>query len=424
MNESLDLTSNGIDGLPVNVIETILSSLPVRDAVRTTILSKKWRYAWVGIPKLVFDDTLFKKSAVNQRPNINKLIFTIYQVLLLHHGPIHEFTLSISELESCSEIDQLILHLSRNSVEKFTLYIWKGELYKVPSSLFSCMKLMHLNLRSCVFKPPMTFRGLSKLTCLEFDEVIVAPEVFGNFISSCPLLERLSLISSAEFDYLEINAPKLRYLCFRVKLKSLRLKNVLLLVDVSIALKQIAEVEYVEERETSDVILFFDCLRHIENLLMGYHFLKILAAGGVPQKLPASLVHLKFLELEEIFLGALDEISFTFCLIRSSPNLEKITVKMFGGTAEVLGTVLDFLLEQDYSDVNLNQLRVVKIEGLSGMHPELEFVKLLLTKSPKLEKMLIDPNLGNVADKGLQMLKDLIQFERASPKAKIIFGDY
>ncbi|KAL7260863.1 hypothetical protein ACSBR1_006516 [Camellia fascicularis] len=103
-------TSDIISNLPESVKETILACLPIQDAVRTSVLSRKWRYTWTKLPQLVFDDTfcsdLFSKTK-------DKLMTIIYQVLLFHHGPIPKFTLSLSGLKSCSEFDQLIIFVSK-----------------------------------------------------------------------------------------------------------------------------------------------------------------------------------------------------------------------------------------------------------------------------------------------------------------------
>lgn len=42
--------------LPQSIIETILAKVPTRDAVRTSILSKKWRYQWATMTQLVLDE--------------------------------------------------------------------------------------------------------------------------------------------------------------------------------------------------------------------------------------------------------------------------------------------------------------------------------------------------------------------------------
>lgn len=88
-----------------------------------------------------------------------------------------------------------------------------------------------------------------------------------------------------------------------------------------------------------------------------------------------------------------------------------------------MGPVLDFLKVQDYSDISLNQLREVQMLEVSGMLPEFEFIKLILAKSPKLERMLIKPISGADANRGFNILKEVTRFQRASPKAEIIYLD-
>ncbi|KAI9118763.1 hypothetical protein K1719_010208 [Acacia pycnantha] len=40
--------------LPEKVLSHILSFLPTKEAVRTSVLSKRWEYIWTSIPKLRF----------------------------------------------------------------------------------------------------------------------------------------------------------------------------------------------------------------------------------------------------------------------------------------------------------------------------------------------------------------------------------
>ncbi|GKF28001.1 F-box/FBD/LRR-repeat protein-like protein, partial [Tanacetum coccineum] len=103
---SLDMISN----LPPTIIETILCLLPIQEAVRTSVLSKKWRYNWTKIPKLVFNEYTFK---VSTKENQRKPFYAINQVLLLHQGPILEFTLSMDGADDGGvEMDQIITNLS------------------------------------------------------------------------------------------------------------------------------------------------------------------------------------------------------------------------------------------------------------------------------------------------------------------------
>lgn len=49
------LSGDSISNLPSSVIEHILSYLPMRDAAKTSILCKEWRYKWLSVSHLVFD---------------------------------------------------------------------------------------------------------------------------------------------------------------------------------------------------------------------------------------------------------------------------------------------------------------------------------------------------------------------------------
>ncbi|XP_028060556.1 F-box/FBD/LRR-repeat protein At1g13570-like [Camellia sinensis] len=228
-------TSDIITHLPDNVKETILMSLPLQDAVRTSILSRKWGYMWARLPQLLFDDKFCRELIRNQK---NKLMMTIYQVLLLHREPIPKFILNLSRLESCPEINQLILFLSNNGIT---------------------------------------------------------------------------------------------------------------------------------EAETSKLVTLFGSLPVIEFLLLEYHTIRYMSAGGVPKRLPTTLNNLKTLKLLSICFAEVNEISVILCLIRSSPNLEKITIVVRRcEIADVIDHVLQLLEMQDWSDVSLNQLQAVELGNLSG----------------------------------------------------------
>ncbi len=67
-----------------------------------------------------------------------------------------------------------------------------------------------------------------------------------------------------------------------------------------------------------------------------------------------------------------------------------------------------------------HQLRLLKILGISGSKPELNFLNSLLSTSPVLEKMTVKPASING---GWELLKDLLRFRRASVQAEIIYLD-
>ncbi|THG14769.1 hypothetical protein TEA_006813 [Camellia sinensis var. sinensis] len=144
--------------------------------------------------------------------------------------------------------------------------------------------------------------------------------------------------------------------------------------------------------------------------------------GGVPKRLPNSLNNLKTLKLFFLCFEEVNEISVILCLIRSSPNLEKITVVAPSTeTIVVIDPVLELLEIKDWSGVSLNQLQVVQLGGLYGTRSELKFIKLLLAISPVLETMFIQTDSEKVVDEGLRILNEVTQFPRLSPQAEIKF---
>ncbi|KAF8407747.1 hypothetical protein HHK36_006882 [Tetracentron sinense] len=183
LNPGLDIISN----LPEHVIETILVHLPIRDAVRTSVLSHTWRYKWATTPELVFDDysippPFFDENTILTSQDViihmHKLVNFIDRVLLVHKGPVHKFNLSTHFLNN-SFIGAWILFLSRNGVKELT-FKYRGEkYYRAPYSFFSCQAITCLNLLYCIFEPPSVFKGFSHLKSLNLRSVILSDEVLG-----------------------------------------------------------------------------------------------------------------------------------------------------------------------------------------------------------------------------------------------------
>ncbi|KAM0003278.1 putative F-box domain, leucine-rich repeat domain superfamily, F-box-like domain superfamily [Helianthus debilis subsp. tardiflorus] len=184
-----------ISNLPPSIIQKILTLMPMRDAFRTSILSPNWRCHCRNISKLSFHKHLLlhKRFALSKKRTF--LHDLVYPVLLLHQGPILEFSLCLDEIDSCWEIDQIILHLSRNyALKEFQLWISSGDKYKLLPAFFNLQHLTALKLQNCAFQPPVTFKGFERLVILHFYYVSITAEVFLRFISNCPLLKEFTLI--------------------------------------------------------------------------------------------------------------------------------------------------------------------------------------------------------------------------------------
>ncbi|KAJ0436005.1 putative F-box domain, FBD domain, leucine-rich repeat domain superfamily [Helianthus annuus] len=371
----LETTSSS---LPPNIIQTILTLMPMRDAFRTSILSHNWRNQCLNIPKLMFDDAVFQGPSCKNGSMRWKLLYIVYPILLLHQGPILEFSLCIPQLISCCEIDQIILHLSRiATLKKLTLCIESGDDHKLLPAFFNLQKLTVLKLQKCAFQPPVTFIGFRRLVRLSFNNVSITAEVFLRFISNCPKLKDLTLIG---------------------------------------------DEKHLTGRWNSDFVELFECLPLVERLCMSWYPIKCFATGVIPQKLPTSLVHLKYLHLTGLSFAREIDVRSVLLLVTSSPNIDTIILKMqYNPNEAVSQTAMNLIDQQGCLNVILDHLRVLTISNFASMKTGMDFVKLVLAKSPmlKIVDIVIDKRVDINGE--VKMLKELVQYPRASTKAEIRF---
>ncbi|KAK4707639.1 hypothetical protein R3W88_028564 [Solanum pinnatisectum] len=352
--------------------------LPCKDAVKTSILSKKWRCHWCRLTELKLDDESLwktKKDLLNPTVKFTKII---YQLLTVHEGPITKFTLNVAHLESCPEIDNFICFLPRNDIQHLVLHLPHRNMYKLPSAIFTCSQLRHLNLRNCSIHHPSAFQGFNKLISLELCGVTISSELLESLISHCPLLEQLVLDITEKSNTVEINAPMSSSFNFSGSISSICLKNVPCLVKAS---------------------LECDCFKS-EDL----DFAKFFAEEGfeVPTRLPFDLNSVKRFYLPDIVLIEPPyELSYALCLIRSFPYLEYLEIKADCEDEEDDSILECFKLEH-FSNVTFNHLREVKLGCFVGTTPEMQLIKLLLAKSPL---MLDIPKILNIIEIHSPMLR-------------------
>ncbi|KAI7755858.1 hypothetical protein M8C21_023196 [Ambrosia artemisiifolia] len=391
-----------ITTLPQTIIETILCLLPIEDAVRTSILSREWRYKWTTIPKLVF--SLSTVISLTERRHLSngkkifrierdmrtndrrsKLLQAIYQVLSLRQGPIQEFTLIMNVQDTKYEIDQIMLDLSTNhTVLKLTLELTG---FSLPMSLFELHQLTDLSLNSCKITRVPAFNGFGSLTSLSLEFVCISTECLMQLLSVCPSIKSLKLLTTDDNTF-----------------------RGLFLVSAS-TVDTLVQPLF----RTFSVMEFFKCLPVIEHLTTSRDISEYRVQVSVPEEISISLIHLKYFCFKEMRVDEPNGWTFLFVLIKCSPNLEKIKLDMLtdGGYCNE-----KFFTFEDYSDVWLERLNELEVDGFSNFEPEMEFLKFILARSPSLKKVIL---LTCMDDKNeeLEMLTILLSAPRAS-QVKII----
>ncbi|GKB43621.1 F-box/FBD/LRR-repeat protein-like protein [Tanacetum coccineum] len=186
-----------ISKLPHAIRETILCLVPIKDAARTSVLSKEWRYSWTQIPKLVFNEYIFKfrTSPTRRCPIRRKLpsisLPTICKVL--NEGTIDELTIEMNIRGRYRGIDDILDYLSQKIIKKLKLEFLDNCI--LPSSLFSLTHLTDLCLISCALdRDLLGLDSLGRLKTLHLEDLTASIENLVYFLSKCPSLKTVTVI--------------------------------------------------------------------------------------------------------------------------------------------------------------------------------------------------------------------------------------
>ncbi|CAH1441148.1 unnamed protein product [Lactuca virosa] len=315
-----------------------------------------------------------------------------------------------------------MLLLSRSGVRELILTN-SNRRCKLPSYVFSCLELTKLELKHCLFKPPLKFKGFLNLEDLSLEHINFEVNLGGTQII-LPHLKNLSLVMCTKVYNFNIKATKLFNLTITAACPDamlLRLLHSPCLTLVSIYFgKPIIEGKRQVETITSAMML--SNLTKVEGFLIAGHFLKIITAENTPKWLARPFNSLNRLHFHEFQLGNLDQLHGALCLLRNSPNLKELHVMHLKMEPQVdVGPASNHLESPNCLDCTLDQLQTVEITYLERSKPELLFIKLLLAHSPSLDKLTITPSGALDAEKILDIAKDVMWFPRASPKAKILY---
>ncbi|KAJ4707183.1 F-box/FBD/LRR-repeat protein [Melia azedarach] len=317
-----------ISNLPWDVLDTILINLPLRDAARTSILSRKWRYKWTGLSQFVFDDKCFS-SFLSEKARWGEIMKIIQMVRTYHRGPIEKFKLTAYCYPNFCDLEQWLQFLTEKGIKELILQDFTFmKRFKLPCCVFSCPQLSCLELYGCVLKLPSTFKGLHCLKSLQLSQVSIISDTLESLIHNCPILERLTLLNVNHLASVRIHNPSLKYLKIDSKFGDINLEHSVQLTSVDIQMIPLCRGAREHERgDASHLLQVFGCLYDVKRLIFSSRFLEWLASDKVPpERLPIMLNHLMFLDLKDIKLSNLKELMASLAIFRSCPNLEELTI--------------------------------------------------------------------------------------------------
>ncbi|CAL5082848.1 unnamed protein product [Urochloa decumbens] len=356
--------------------DEILRRLSLRDAVRTSALSRGWRRRWESVPRLalVFPD--------GTPPGV------VDRVLLCYTGGgVSRFAFEVVDGASASHTGHWLLALSRRGVQSIDLR-WcppnRNRLipHTLHSSIFSCAHIVSLHLEGFSLPPlPVGFAGFPVLEDLHLSEVNFLENGEGQvqaIIHGSPLL-RVLYLAYLQMEYpvvgCVIEAPNLHSLTLiTVYNDGWRFGELPCLHDAWISVTEYTEVE-------QDFGELLSRVAQVEELTLfsPYNTVKI----DMP---PFAFYNLKSLDLSTLF-DSVNHMLVMFCLLRSSPNLEKLKVKVMNRGIDYGDAIWEFLSAQ-WTD---------------GMCANLQDVQITISQD--------DP------------LNELLTITRASAQAQVLFKD-
>ncbi|XP_018492037.1 FBD-associated F-box protein At5g38590 [Raphanus sativus] len=209
---------DSISALPDELLGKILSLVPTKLAVSTSIFSKRWKFLWMYLLKLdfidrdesllVLKDFIHKNLPLHRAPVIESLRLSLYESIETNIKP--EDIRTWVEIAASRHLRELDVSYSSDKKENM-----------VPDTLFACKTLVVLKLRflTLVDVPPSTACCLPSLKTLLLELVVFEDkEPFQALLSICPVLEDLEVWfrEDESMEEFAINVPSLRKLCLHV----------------------------------------------------------------------------------------------------------------------------------------------------------------------------------------------------------------
>ncbi|CAL4999236.1 unnamed protein product [Urochloa decumbens] len=400
-----------VDSLPPEILEKIVSHLPLRDAVRTSAISRAWRRLWESAPGLALE----WDWGADTDPAVAGA------VLARCSAPVRSFCFDLL-VESFWRSDDWVPLLAAKGVQILKLNFSGGagiDIHYMDASIFSCRGLTCLHLSGGCEIPaaPSGLAGFPKLTCLSLRKVGFPDNGVRGLealIAESPLLEVLRLgelwftQDGGEYDHSfeqwTIQAPNLR---------------ILSITSYYYYGWQIEELPSIKEVEitSSDYPTGYDFVKLITRFArvkdLCLEMPCKLREVNVLEGLSCSFENLKKLTLQTK-LNILPTILSTLHFLKNAPYLETLHVE----EAEVS---VD-LLNAHWIGSSFANLRTVIMDSIRCRPNEMHFIEFVLFNAPQLRELRVlpIPSFPRSIKANGKFLREIAKYRKASPQARLV----
>ncbi|KAL7129582.1 hypothetical protein ABFS83_13G077400 [Erythranthe nasuta] len=434
-----------LSDLPDSLLSHILSFLPTKFSIRTSILARRWRYLWSYVPTLYFDSEYDDEEFIERVSSLHK------------PKTINTFRLYLKDVHNGIEpqIKSWIASAIKRNVQSVDLFFsCFGSL--LHQSLFTSKTLVDLKISSSSFIPvvvtplvvclpslkrihlsPVLYAGGTSLSdlvssCPALEEVVIRLIIKCSsrpFTISSPTIKRLTVHfqlthTTVKFDNflsqmvgfrsynhaIDINTPALRYLNV-VDFLSVRIESGAMnsLIGADIYLNHVNRKQD-DFPSSQSALEFIDRLSNVKCLKLDLSYCKEILDSVF------SAWFITFDNLTKLELTA--DCRFLSKFIESADNLE---ILVFW---EVSEDIIKSWIEPPHVPKCISShVRTIRLVEIVGTKHEFEIVRYLLKNAQVLERMeIVYPPFLESHEK-IYVLEQISLFERRSEACELEFVD-
>ncbi|XP_022717103.1 F-box protein At4g09920-like [Durio zibethinus] len=440
MSNSLKLSGNpicqNINHLPDAILHHVLSFLPTKEAVATSVLSKRWHSLWTWVRVLDFEDS--PSCETNEKQRIDFMHF-VYRALILNRAvSLDKFRLNCDIIHgpSCLNawIDGAIRKDIVQEVDISVSATQKSHFLKLPSCVFTTknLKVLKLSKGILIDVPNSMSVCFPSLKVLHLDFVEYANnDSVSRLLQGCTVLEEL-LVNRSFRDNVRnfiISVPTLKTLNISELLEP---KNLLEYFSHSYHYELTINAPNLEYLEIIDL----ESLVHLESVFVSLIKANISFHGTGLFQLAKALCNAKFLFLKWTCCGnsraSLENASFPLFLnltqlelhsgfedwdviphfLDNSPNLEVLVLE---------NPIIMRNKQECFPKCLSPHLRKVLCRGFEGCEHELKMVEYILMNARALELIEICSSFDMSFESKFALLQKLSKFPRRSETCQLTF---
>ncbi|KDO39985.1 hypothetical protein CISIN_1g041388mg [Citrus sinensis] len=411
-----------ISSLPDSVLCHILSYIPTKHVVATSVIAKRWKNVWTAVPNLSFDDRLCLRPPASTYVPLRGFADFVHTVLLrTNPAKIGKFSLYCSRPTNLARFYDWIATALMREVGEIQLYLGQQSRVELPEAIYSaaCLKVLTLDSDFSIQVP-------SSGTCFPCVKILSVrlenpnKSVTENLFCSCPSLEELSVTCELHDDTpppnLIISSATLKTCKLIVRSEDMLFREVDYMLTITAPKLESLEIysdllgSFVMHDLHSLKIVKLDIMHAEWAQVDPYRAIQLLAGINSCKYLYLSAGIMSSVELHRNG-GRTDRMASTANRAKKLTELGKScpAQEQFGW------------LESDFDVPHclVHTVKNIEIKGVQGDEDERPLLKYLLQFAAAMEKMLMWAKASVPKENRANLRESILQLPRASMKTTI-----